>query len=117
MKKPAAKKPAPKKPDAPAAAPAPADARRRILIVDDHPFMRAGLAQLIDRQADLVVCGEAGNPAEALLRLAAGGVDLVLSDMTMPGKCASRTAWSSKRLPVASIRMLLGLRSRTITAG
>jgi len=86
MKKPAAKKPAPRKTDAPAPAPAPADPRRRILIVDDHPFMRAGLAQLIDRQADLVVCGEAGNPAEALLRLAAGGVDLVLSDMTMPGR-------------------------------
>lgn len=68
------------------AAPPPAAARRRLLIVDDHPFMRAGLAQLIDRQADLTVCGEAGNPAEALLRLAAGGVDLVLSDMTMLGR-------------------------------
>jgi DNA-binding NarL/FixJ family response regulator len=65
---------------------APAVPRRRILIVDDHPFMRAGLAQLLERQSDLVVCGEAGNPAEALQRLAAGGVDLVLTDMTMPGR-------------------------------
>ena len=32
-------------------------ARRRLLIVDDHPFMRAGLAQLIERQPDLMVCG------------------------------------------------------------
>jgi DNA-binding NarL/FixJ family response regulator len=80
------KKSAPKKSAASAAAPAPAVTRRRILIVDDHPFMRAGLAQLIERQADLAVCGEAGNPAEALLRLAGGGVDLVLSDMTMPGR-------------------------------
>ena len=31
--------------------------RRRILVVDDHPFMRAGLAQLIDRQPDMQVCG------------------------------------------------------------
>jgi DNA-binding NarL/FixJ family response regulator len=82
MKKPLAKKNAA---PAPAAA-APGLRRRRILLVDDHPFMRAGLAQLIDRQADLVVCGEAGNPAEALQQLAAGGVDLVLSDMTMPGR-------------------------------
>jgi DNA-binding NarL/FixJ family response regulator len=67
-------------------APPPAPPRRRILIVDDHPFMRAGLAQLIDRQTDLVVCGEAGQPAEALQRLAAGGADLVLTDMTMPGR-------------------------------
>ncbi len=79
--KPASKK----KRAAPAAAPA-AARRQRILIVDDHPFMRAGLAQLIDRQTDLLVCGEAGNPAEALLRLAAGGVDLILTDMTMPGR-------------------------------
>ena len=60
--------------------------RRRIMIVDDHPFMRAGLAQLIDRQPDLMVCCEAANPAEALQRLAAGGADLVLADMTMPGR-------------------------------
>ncbi len=60
--------------------------RRRILLVDDHPFMRAGLAQLIDRQPDLVVCGEAGNPAEALQLLPKLEPDLVLSDLTMPGR-------------------------------
>ena len=48
----------------------PKDRKRRVLIVDDHPFMRAGLAQLIDRQADMMVCGEAGGPAEALQAIA-----------------------------------------------
>lgn len=60
--------------------------RRRILLVDDHPFMRAGLAQLIDKQPDLMVCGEAGDPATAMRELARSRVDLVLSDMTMPGR-------------------------------
>lgn len=64
----------------------PAPPRRRILLVDDHPFMRAGLAQLIDRQADLMVCGEAGNPAEAYQQLAKTKPDLVLTDLTMPGR-------------------------------
>ncbi|MBA3849045.1 MAG: DNA-binding response regulator [Opitutus sp.] len=64
----------------------PADPRRRLLVVDDHPFMRAGLAQLIDRQPDMQVCGEAGNPAEALQALAKSRPDLVLSDITMPGR-------------------------------
>lgn len=64
----------------------PAPARRRILIVDDHPFMRAGLAQLIDKQPDLQVCGEAGEPAEALRKLGQTPVDLVLTDITMPGR-------------------------------
>ncbi len=60
--------------------------RRTVLLVDDHPFMRAGLAQLIDRQPDLAVCGEAGNPAEAFAALEKALPDLVLSDITMPGR-------------------------------
>ena len=69
-----------------APAPAPATVRRKILVVDDHPFMRAGLAQLIDRQPDMQVCGEAGNPAEALQAVPRCQPDLVLSDITMPGR-------------------------------
>jgi DNA-binding NarL/FixJ family response regulator len=62
---------------------APVSSRRRVLVVDDHPFMRAGLAQLINRQADLEVCGEAGNTAEAMRAVAQLRPDLVLSDLTM----------------------------------
>ncbi len=61
-------------------------ARKRILIVDDHPFMRAGLAQLIDKQPDIQVCGEAGDPGEALRILAKVPTDLILTDITMPGR-------------------------------
>jgi DNA-binding NarL/FixJ family response regulator len=60
--------------------------RRSILIVDDHPFMRAGLAGLIERQSDLRVGGEAGNPAEAFRALEAVQPALVLTDLTMPGR-------------------------------
>ena len=67
--------------DAPAAS-----NRKKILIVDDHPFMRAGLAQLIEKQPDMRVCGEAGNPTEAIKILAGASVDLLLSDITMPGR-------------------------------
>jgi DNA-binding NarL/FixJ family response regulator len=74
-------------PAAPATLPArSAPARHRLLLVDDHPFMRAGLAQLIERQSDLVVCGEAGSPAEAMQKLHGAAVDLVLTDLTMPGR-------------------------------
>ncbi|MBM3852988.1 MAG: response regulator transcription factor [Verrucomicrobia bacterium] len=60
--------------------------RRRVLLVDDHPFMRAGLRQLIDRQPDLVVCGEAGNPTEAFAQLRQTRPELVLTDLSMPGR-------------------------------
>jgi DNA-binding NarL/FixJ family response regulator len=64
----------------------PAQPRRRVLLVDDHPMMRAGLAHLIERQPDLTVCGEAANPAEALKTLPAAQPDIVLADLTMPGR-------------------------------
>jgi len=60
--------------------------RTRILVVDDHPMMRAGLAQLINRQADMLVCGEAGHSAEAIALFSRAAPDLVLTDLTMPGR-------------------------------
>jgi len=60
--------------------------RRQVLVIDDHPFMRAGLTQMIDRQPDMQICGEAGNPAEAMKVLERCRPDLVLSDITMPGR-------------------------------
>jgi DNA-binding NarL/FixJ family response regulator len=76
-----------KKPVGATKAPASAQpVRRRVLLVDDHPFMRSGLAQLIGSQADLVVGGEAGSPVEALRELARASADLVLTDLTMPGR-------------------------------
>ena len=64
----------------------PATNRTRVLIVDDHPMTRAGLVHVINRQPDLVVCGEAENAAEALDAVEACRPDLVLADITLPGK-------------------------------
>lgn len=61
-------------------------ARTKILIVDDHPVMRAGLAQLIGRQRDMAVCGEVGDPAAAGREMERSRPDLVLTDITMPGR-------------------------------
>ncbi len=64
----------------------PSPVRKKILLIDDHPFMRMGLAQLINQQPDLVVGGEAGDPAEAARVLDRDLPDLVLTDITMPGR-------------------------------
>lgn len=61
-------------------------ARRRILVVDDHPMTREGLAANIVRQGDLEVCGEAANSAEAMAALSQSRPDLMVTDMTMPGR-------------------------------
>ena len=63
-----------------------APAKTRILIVDDHPMMRQGLAQLIGAESDLAVCGEAENAGAALDAIGALKPDLVLADISLPGK-------------------------------
>jgi DNA-binding NarL/FixJ family response regulator len=49
-------------------------------------MMRAGLAQLINKQPDVEVCCEAGNPAEALQEIPGCQPDLLVTDITMPGR-------------------------------
>ena len=60
--------------------------RKKILVVDDHPMTRSGVVHLINKQTEWEVCGEAGNPAEALDTISRFHPDLILTDMTMPGR-------------------------------
>ncbi len=60
--------------------------RRRILIVDDHPITRYGLVKLINHEPDLLVSGEAESAQQALVAIKSAPPDLVLADITMPGK-------------------------------
>lgn len=57
----------------------------RILIVDDHPLVRTGFAQLIGDCADLEVCGEAGDMSEALRQIDATSPDLAIIDLSLAG--------------------------------
>ena len=61
-------------------------ARKRILVVDDHPLMRVGLCEIIRNTPDLEICAEAGSPAEVLTLLNKIVPDLLLMDMNMPGR-------------------------------
>lgn len=59
--------------------------RHTILLVDDHPLVREGLALRISLEADLQVCGEAAGPAEALQAIERLQPDLVLVDLSLKG--------------------------------
>jgi two-component system invasion response regulator UvrY len=58
----------------------------RILIADDHPIVRAGFKQVISDMPDMLVADEAGNGQEALNYIRKKDYDLVLLDISMPGR-------------------------------
>jgi len=55
----------------------------RILIVDDHPIVCRGLAELIENEADLAVCGEAGDIIEALKQVGEAQPHLAVIDLSL----------------------------------
>jgi len=60
--------------------------KKRVLIVDDHPIFRAGLIGLVNMESDLTVCGEAQDASQAMVALEGLLPDLILLDMSLPGK-------------------------------
>lgn len=63
----------------------PAAGKKRILVVDDHPIVRQGLAMMVNREPDLVVCGEAEDASEAMLVLASARPDVLIVDISLNG--------------------------------
>ena len=55
-----------------------------IMLVDDHPILRAGLRTLIDAQPDMRVVGEASDGAEAITRTQTLHPDVIIMDIAMP---------------------------------
>jgi DNA-binding NarL/FixJ family response regulator len=59
------------------------DSRKRILLVDDHAVVRFGMAQIINREKDLMVCGEEEDAANALSAIGKLKPDLVIADISL----------------------------------
>jgi DNA-binding NarL/FixJ family response regulator len=63
---------------------APERRKTRVLIVDDHPLMREGIANALLAEADLELAGEASDGAEAIEKARALKPDVILIDLQMP---------------------------------
>jgi DNA-binding NarL/FixJ family response regulator len=57
----------------------------RVFLVDDHPIVRHGLAQLLNREPDLIACGESEDGSKALSAVRAAKPDVVVVDLTLKG--------------------------------
>jgi DNA-binding NarL/FixJ family response regulator len=58
----------------------------RVLVVDDHAVVRAGLRRVLDAEADIETVGEAANVERAVFEALEARPDVVLMDVVMPGK-------------------------------
>lgn len=62
------------------------ESRSKVFIVEDHPFFREGLVSMLKREPDLEVCGQAGDAEEALKQVPAAKPDVLLVDISLPGR-------------------------------
>jgi DNA-binding NarL/FixJ family response regulator len=81
----------------------------RILIADDHTLMRDGLKQILATAGDMIVAGEASDGFQTLDSVRSGELDLLLLDMSMPGRSGVELIKQIKavkpRLPILVLSM------------
>ncbi|MEI9898462.1 MAG: response regulator transcription factor [Chthoniobacter sp.] len=59
--------------------------KTRILLIEDHQIVRQGIVQLINQEADMEVCSEAGHANDGLAQIARDKPDVVIVDISLPG--------------------------------
>jgi DNA-binding NarL/FixJ family response regulator len=81
----------------------------RILIADDHPIVRAGFKQILSETPDMQVTDEAGNGQETMACVRKKKLDVVLLDISMPGRSGLEVLKELKdekpKLPVLILSM------------
>ncbi len=84
-------------------------AKRRILILGDHPLVRQGLIALIENEPDLSVCAEAATQREGLDAISSFAPDLVITDLSLKDgdglEIVKDIRSGHKRLPVLVLSM------------
>ena len=95
----------------------------RVLIVDDHPVMRRGLKEILERELHGAICDEAENAEQAITKVRGQDWDLVVLDIAMPGRSGIDVLKDIKlerqELPVLILSMHAGdqYAKRVIKAG
>jgi len=80
------------------------DQRTKILIVDDHPMFRVGIREILEREPDFEIVGEAEDSRSAFERAQAESPDIVLMDLSLPAPGGIETTQRIKReLPAVGI--------------
>ena len=85
------------------------EAKSKILVVDDHPMIREGLARLVADEQDLIICGQAEDAYEALKAISETKPDVVIIDISLKSSSGIELMKSVKaqypKLPVLILSM------------
>lgn len=90
--------------------------KNKILIVDDHPLVREWLTKLINEEADLEVCGQAGNAREALGLIAAQSPRIAVVDISLESGSGLELIKDIKALHPQVAALVLSMHDETLYA-
>jgi DNA-binding NarL/FixJ family response regulator len=81
----------------------------RVLLADDHAIVRSGLKQILESDPDIKVVCEAGNGTEAVEFVRNNTIDIVVMDITMPGRNGLDALKDIKRIDMALPVLVLSM--------
>jgi DNA-binding NarL/FixJ family response regulator len=90
--------------------------KKRVMIVDDHPLFRERLAQLINHEPDMQVCGEAEDAEKAIQVIRDVFPDLVIIDITLKGSSGLELVKTIKALSIGVPMLVLSMHDESLYA-
>ena len=90
--------------------------KRKVLVIDDHPIVRQGLALMINQEHDLTVCGEAEEAHGALRKVAACKPDIVIVDISLAGPDGLEVIKSIRASDVSLPILVLSMHEESVYA-
>src|SRR5208337_1030680 len=90
--------------------------KERVVIVDDHPLFRERLAELINQELDMEICGEAEDAQQAIELIRNTSPDLAIVDITLKGSSGLELIKSIKALPIGVPVLVLSMHDESLYA-
>jgi DNA-binding NarL/FixJ family response regulator len=90
--------------------------KERVVIVNDHPLFRERLAELINQELDMEICGEAEDAQQAIELIRNTSPDLVIVDITLKGSSGLELIKSIKALPIGVPVLVLSMHDESLYA-
>jgi DNA-binding NarL/FixJ family response regulator len=90
--------------------------KQRVVIVEDHPMFRERLSQLINRELDMEVCGEADDAQEGLRLIRDTSPNLAIVDVTLKGSSGLELVKSIRALSIVVPVLVLSMHDESIYA-